>query len=68
MEWQPIDTAPKDGTVILVGVWEIAPDMASAAWNGKFWSMNYMDEGEFIGSGEAFHNPTHWQPLPEPPK
>lgn len=68
-KWRPIETAPKDGTPILaywpimqiykvrVGSWQRASHGPGywAAWNGgvKFSQRN---------------PPTHWQPLPEPPK
>lgn len=75
MKWQPIETAPKDGTIILVATWELGPDMASAAWNGQFWDMRYKDTDEIWsskwgGDDREFGNPTHWMPLdalPEPP-
>ena len=69
--WKPIETAPKDGTVILVGVWGFGPDIASASWNGKFWDMEiygYEYCGyEYCGDPE-FSDPTHWMPLPSPPE
>lgn len=59
--WQPIETAPKDGTCVLVAdtnVW-----MAVA----RFWPGNsYWIED--AASGMRLNDPTHWLPLPEPPK
>lgn len=67
-EWQPIETAPKDGTRIflyfpglmdgytrIVGYWG-KPIFGKARW--------------FDGPGLKALDivpPTHWQPLPEPP-
>jgi hypothetical protein len=56
--WQPIETAPKDGTEILVLERE-KKDISYVAYYSKFegWTVPY-DEVD----------PTHWMPLPEPPK
>ena len=64
--WKPIETAPKDGTIILVGVWDYGPDIASASWNGKFWDMELYGY-QYCGDPE-FSDPTHWMPLPAPPE
>lgn len=64
MEWQPIDTAPKDGTRFL------------AAWRrliGTDWGyvvMHYRDNRLLVSWDHDYLNvkPTHWMPLPEPPK
>jgi hypothetical protein len=60
-EWQPIETAPKDGTVIL-------------AWR-KYGSIpkfvrfdSFYGEWEVQEEGWHVHNLTHWMPIPEPPK
>lgn len=71
--WQPIETAPKDGTEF-------------DAWNGKervpnvFWAVpEYATDGErtwctweyITGFGHEAHTAhclTHWRPLPPPPK
>lgn len=67
MEWQPIESAPKDGTefvmldanvrVATVGHWREAEASArapgSAVWR-PFWF--------------PLATPTHWMPLPELPK
>lgn len=76
-EWQPIETAPKDGTPILTfGIWagEIAgrddrPGIYVAAWryggrsdyDGFHWSCEATD------AYAAWVKATHWMPLPEPP-
>jgi hypothetical protein len=70
--WQPISTAPKDGTLVLLSVcWSgigeahrarIDPVMCVARFDGAFW---IDDEGVFQAA-EA--DATHWMPLPEPPK
>lgn len=58
--WQPIETAPKDGTRFLAA-W---PDgrREIALWSHNAWWS--------AGTGWLRHSkePTDWQPLPEPPK
>ena len=59
-EWQPIETAPRDGTDILVGyttgeICILHFDAATFAW----W--------DHLGAYE-FPDPTHWMPLPPPPE
>jgi len=61
-EWEPIDTAPKDGREILVG-WVGAKMIRPARWaiNGQTWLIN-------AGVNKPLNSPTHWMPMPEPPK
>lgn len=61
--WQPIDTAPRDGTKILVWhpqVQGIALDRQAGAavdeWKHGKWWRSYPAQ-----------QPTHWMPLPGPP-
>lgn len=62
--WQPIASAPQDGTHILGGWRETWPKNPHA-------EAVYFDEGSwwysYDGDGPA-RPPTHWQPLPEPQK
>jgi len=65
MEWQPIETAPRDGTPVLIwlddegfcvkGIWRRPPGCDEFMW----W-IPEMDAG-------GFHEPSHWMPLPAPP-
>ena len=60
-DWQPIATAPKDGSLIMV--WRehcVYPRIV------KF-DVAY---GEFskVEDGEYLHHPTHWMPLPDGPE
>lgn len=78
MELQPIETAPADGTKILVWArwdWD-AMDGDNCdedyAFQVASWG-DYSNEGGFWS--ESFNpysdkavNPTHWMPLPEPPE
>lgn len=71
MKWQPIETAPKDGTVVLI----YHCDKFHSCFN-KILMAHYSKESTFKdmwelyrSSGtEKYHEPTHWMPLPEPPK
>ncbi len=73
MEWQPIETAPKDGTYILAFEnFEVAgPLMCVMGWTdtGEHIEHDSITEGwTKEGSGYLGEcNPTHWMPLPEPP-
>lgn len=70
--WLPIESAPRDGTNILVwsphGEAHGKPSIVAVDWH------TYNGESDWrIGVGEfgplALHAPpTHWQPLPEPPE
>lgn len=58
--WRSMDSAPKDGTSILVYSRPYARIVMArwSTWSGGAYWMQF-------GSGEVF--PTHWMPLPRPP-
>jgi hypothetical protein len=70
MNWQPIKTAPKDGTEILaVGQWhgeigegELKPSIHVVSWVYGIWEIT----GSCVYG--SFIKATHWMPLPEKPK
>ena len=70
-QWQPIETAPKDGTAVLL--WLGAPwsEVRQMWWYDPWdvWLAAGEDEpdagDERFGCGSAI--PTHWMPLPAPP-
>lgn len=73
-EWQPIETAPKDGSSILVfckyGVriayWNIGP----CIWERKSvpcWTVFEPDDYFYAEHLLEEAEPTHWMPLPLPP-
>lgn len=70
MEWQPIDTAPKDGTVVYVWLSVKLNKYAAFDFNMKL-AQWLADAGEWriegVG-GNVPQRPTHWMPLPSPPK
>lgn len=67
--WQKIESAPKDGTEIMV--WEpgAVPNIAVAQWltADDFCGLIYTDEmlADVVPDGPRA---THWQPLPQPPE
>ena len=65
-EWQPIETAPKDGTV--VDLWNYKLNMRCAdcfMYDGEWSYLNDHFETVSIKGNDMF---SHWMPLPEPPK
>jgi hypothetical protein len=64
-EWQPIDTAPKNGTGIIVFYYPKA-GMAFAFWDGEDFLEVSVASG-IVGVAKQY-KPTHWMPLPAPPK
>jgi hypothetical protein len=75
-EWRDIESAPKDGTQVLItgGTFENSMSMggpgpyqavtiASYNYYGGEW------QGENAGGHDEYywHHPTHWMPLPAPP-
>lgn len=81
--WQPIETAPRDGTEI-IGIFHRRYDESSppttygpwtVAWDGRKWRSSW-DEQEVISYMSDFGteykgpdiDPTHWQPMPGAPR
>ena len=69
-EWQPIETAPKDGTIILVAIEHYdGPLLHDIVW----WN-DYYDYWESAGYDwkpvkyDEVKHIFHWMPLPPPPK
>lgn len=58
--WQPIETAPKDGTEILL---YSLNDIGLCYWRDDF-----VMQGWTWGLEKRFNNPTHWMPLPKAPQ
>lgn len=80
--WQPIETAPKDGTEV-IGVfsndygYQSTPTVYgpwTMAWRHGEWQSSW-DEAQVVESMSDFGTtmksldlePTHWMPLPAPP-
>lgn len=68
-EWQPIETAPKDGTAVLI----FAPatsELDAVIQVAHFTRNGYPSVNrwvEFHGEGYETYEPTHWMALPSPP-
>lgn len=70
-DWQPIETAPKDGTVILVkhtrGTWIYPKDPAKINCVVVFWNGN--DRFSQFGPDNFYEEElSYWMPITEPPE
>jgi len=75
--WQPIETAPKDGTPFLSA---LGPFVYIVFWSDDsnlkslipWWEQGSAEweNNKWIGYHEEYYaaSPTHWMPLPKPPK
>jgi hypothetical protein len=77
MEWQPIETAPKDKIVLLAheyGGKRLVTQCAYSFEKGFWWPISeYAAICENLAPSGAVMtfmviNPTHWMPLPPPPQ
>lgn len=86
MEWQAIETAPRNGTLILLFLsdplntndlvgWCPSLEVSQVVgwWDDDQWESFIQDEGAADTEGYASTfpyalKPSHWMPLPEPPK
>lgn len=76
MNWQPIETAPKDGTDVLVMYMHIDTQVVHNAffaseadgWDSGdvgWWSYEHSEVSRI--KLDDWMEPTHWMPLPDPP-
>lgn len=82
MNWQPIETAPKDGTEVVlwgrdwrpfIGMWKINPRIVLAHKKGESLHLaeSYFgdrDEMDDYEMADPSMAMTHWLPIPETPK
>jgi hypothetical protein len=61
MTWQPIESAPRDGTRILTVRSGSYVSIMRSDYHGRYW-ITERDDPPSSGS-----QPTHWMPLPEAP-
>jgi hypothetical protein len=59
-QWQPIETAPKNGTLFLVATIYDLSSVHEAYWDRDFGGLCFYDRVQC-------NNATHWMPLPAPP-
>lgn len=77
--WQPIETAPKDGTKVLIvndeGVMAVAHYIEQ--WDERYEFVRKAKDGDVYRTvreecgywnTDTAYCPTHWMPLPQPPK
>lgn len=74
MTWQPIETAPTDGTPVLLYYpsGAIEPRGKEDGTDPILAVMSCerpgLWEGYYSGIGPSWDAPTHWMPLPQPPE
>lgn len=74
MDWQPIETAPKDGSCILLFFGQNHYDPLMDLFDYRYVLASWVaaknrwlhKDGSGAGSWHVF--PTHWMPLPAPPQ
>jgi hypothetical protein len=75
--WQPIDSAPRDGSSFVTANFDTeTPEYEIASFDPVYWT-NYVEAGEGLYRREQFpvmefrcdnfHRATHWMPLPDGP-
>ena len=65
-EWQPIETAPRDGQLVVLFVPHAEPSVSVGSCDpdesdAKQWMFIEFD------LMASYYTPTHWMPLPTPP-
>ena len=65
-EWQPMETAPRDGTHVLV--YSESHGIQKSHYDDFFKRWMIYQTAEYDNEFGELEGVTHWQPLPEPPK
>lgn len=77
-EWQPIETAPKDGSDIIAffpaenkhGIDNFHPQVIAVVsfQERGWWEISNVSGWEMETEIDSHEGPTHWMPMPEPPR
>lgn len=75
MKWEPIDTAPTDGTYVLladadhvtIGRYHSDVGKTLIAAEKPYWEPYDHSYWDRLELDESWFQPTHWAPLPKPP-
>ncbi len=68
-EWQPIETAPKDGTLIICAGegWVEVCSWRETKYHGAGWLDGHDERRTEDYASRPMSGITHWMPLPSPP-
>jgi len=73
MDWQPIETAPKDGTSFIAGLW-VTMWNAARDNSRRYWEVHLIcvddETGEITADshqGWELSDYSHWMQIPKPP-
>lgn len=64
--WRSMDSAPRDGTRVLLWYEELEPHTIQGQWDADFGWVDVWNADKIEGDSGSIW-PTHWQPLPSPP-
>lgn len=67
MEWQPIETAPKDGTDIIAYFPDAYEKIDIVRWEQNQYHGDSWAYARCVDGLQTSENATHWMPLPPPP-
>jgi hypothetical protein len=67
MSWQPIETAPKDGTLIDLWDDDACRRLPDCKWHDGRWRQRYAENGTFFIIYEGEDDLSHWMPRPGSP-
>ena len=66
--WQPIETAPMDGTAVVLAAYVVPSEVAAANGSRPIWSIGVGREiYSGFWSGVLTGRPSYWRPLLDPP-
>jgi hypothetical protein len=64
-QWQPIETAPKDGSRVVLANRQTAH---TGFWGPRHYGPNWWMVSEHVAAFSTINPPTHWMPLPAAPE
>lgn len=66
-EWKPIETAPKDGTEVILLIEDVIIKGQYISGAFPYWRVDVLPSHGCGCCSEDDPSPSHWMPLPPPP-